>query len=300
MKKSNADKFVATVLISAAVYIFLDLPVRLTGFLEFGAYIGIKNFLPAVLGLVFGWCGALGCFLGSVFTGLVTAAPMGELLAEGVSVLLMGVGIWIFWHLGAVPQKVHLKRAKDYLRFIAITALLSALCGAVSLLFLGGAFLSIFIAYFAMSLLVGIPVIILLTSIMCVIPILPPWRSLNPDINAMIDSDSGSLDAFNDLLEEYFILHKIGRKRLFDIQSCVEEVTIRIFDANPDASVSVAFYYDDSASLWFEYGGNRYNPFVSGENEKSEFLFGLQLIKHRALRAAHKYRKGMNQIHIVI
>lgn len=300
MEKPNIRTFAVTILISAAVYILLDVPVRVTGFLEFGAYIGIKNFLPAVLGLVFGWCGAVGCLLGCVFSCLVTRSPVNELLFEGLCVMLFALGIWLLWHIGKKPQKVHLKRALDYLKYAVLTALFSTLCGVVSLLFLKGAFLSCFIAYFAMSLLVGTPVIILLTSIMCVIPIMPPWTQLQPDIAAGIDSSSGSLDCFNDLLEEFCLLHKIDRKRLFGLQSSVEEVMIRIFDANPTATVNIAFYYADSASLWFEYGGSRHNPFVSGKNEQSEDLFGLQLIKHRALRASYKYWKGTNKIHIVI
>lgn len=301
MNKTDYEKYAALLLLSAAVYILLDLSVRMTGFLEFGVFIGIKNFLPAALGLLFGWCGMLGCLIGSILTSVITAAPLPELRFEGICVLVIGTGMWLLWHIGAKSRRVHLKKTKNYFRYIVLTVLLSAVCGGLSFAFMpGGAFLTVFIAYISMNLLVGIPVIILLTSTVCVIPVLPPWCHMTPDVFGSIDSEPGSLDCFNDLLEEYAVLHQINRKSLYGIQNCIEEVVIRIFADNPDALVNIKIYYDDSFSLWFEYKGGHYNPFVTDRNKESEDMFGLQLIKHRALRASYKYRRGINQIHIVV
>ena len=301
MKKTDYDKYAAPILLSVAVYILLDLSVRLTGFLEFGVFIGIKNFLPAAMGLLFGWCGVLGCLVGSILTCVITAATLPELLFEGICVLVTGMGMWLLWHIGAKSRRVHLKKAKDYFRYIVLNVLLSAVCGALSFAFMpGGAFLTVFIAYISMNLLVGIPVIILLTSTVCIIPVLPPWCHRTPDVFGSIHSEPSSFDRFNDLLEEYSVLHKISRKSLYGIQNCIEEVVIRIFADNPDALINIEFYYDDSVSLWFIYKGGHCNPFMTDRNKESEDMFGLQLIKHRALRESYKYRRGINQIHIVM
>ncbi len=313
MKKIDYEKYTTSILLSAIIYMLLDLSVRMTGFLEFGSYIGIKNFLPATLGLLLGWCGMLGCLMGSILSSIITSAPLPELLFEATSVFALGTGMWLIWHIGAKSRRVHLKKAEDYFRYSMLVVLLSAVCGMLSYVFLpGGAFLKVFIADSSMNLLVGIPVIILLTSTVCVIPILPPWCTMAPDVNGSIHSDPGSLDCFNELLEEYAVLHKINRKSLFGVQNCIEEVVIRIFAAQPDAIVTIKIYFDDSFSLWFEYQSGRYNPFMTGRykrkrqaaslvmNEEAEDMFGLQLIKHRALRESFKYRRGNNQIHIVI
>lgn len=301
MKKIDFEKQVPLILGSAAGYFLLDLPVRMTGFLEFGAFIGIKNFLPATLGLLFGWYGTLGCLIGSMLASVITSAALPELLFEETCILVFGMGIWLLWHGRVTPHGVHLKKKNDYFRYTVLTVILSAICGGISFAFLtGGSFLTVFIAYLSMSLLVAIPVIILLTSIVCVLPVLPSWFRMTPDVSVCVPSGSGILDHFNDLLEDYFLLHKINRKNLYGIQNCVEEVMIRIFAEQPDASVTIRFYENDSFSLWFEYQGGHYNPFVAGKDEASEDRFGLQLIKHRALRASHKYSRGINQIHIVI
>ncbi|WP_369283955.1 hypothetical protein [Oscillibacter sp. GMB15532] len=301
MKKIDFEKHIPLILGSVAGYFLLDLSVRMTGFLEFGAFIGIKNFLPATLGLLFGWYGTLGCLIGSMLASIITDAALPELLFEETSILVFGMGIWLLWHGRVTPHSVHLKKKNDYFRYIVLTVILSAICGGISFAFLtGGSFLTVFIAYLSMSVLVAIPVIILLTSIVCVSPILPFWAHILPDVSGSVASDPGSLDNFNDLLAEYFLLHKIDRKNLYGIQNCIEEVMIRILAEQPDASVSIRFYESDSFSLWFEYQGGHYNPFVAGKDEESEDRFGLQLIKHRALRASYKYRRGINQIHIVI
>ena len=52
--------------VCSVIYFVLDFSVRMTGFLRFGDSVGIKNFLAAILGLVFGPMGALGCCLGCV------------------------------------------------------------------------------------------------------------------------------------------------------------------------------------------------------------------------------------------
>ncbi|MDO5573246.1 MAG: hypothetical protein Q4G60_04615 [bacterium] len=301
MRKSKLEEYVVITGLSAVLYLLLDLPVRLTGFLDFGAYIGIKNLLPAVLGLFFGWYGAAGCVIGCTLTSLITDAAFSELLYENISIVVFGLGLWILWHAGAKSHRVHLKKFGDYMKYILLTALLSAVCGLLGDLMLGkGIFLSVFTAYFSMSLLVGIPTIILLSSVMCMIPILPPRCYMKPDVSGMVNSDPGTLDALNDMLDEYAAENHINRKSLYGIQNCIEEIMIRIHTFRPDTGVSITFYYDDSASLWFEYTCKKYNPFIMEKGEATDEMFGLLLIKHRALRVSHQCRNDINRIHIVI
>ena len=47
--KKNRDQKMRMLMVfgSCLVYVILDLPVQLTGYLNFGPYVGMKNFLPA-------------------------------------------------------------------------------------------------------------------------------------------------------------------------------------------------------------------------------------------------------------
>jgi hypothetical protein len=299
MKRISLQHAFVLILVSLAAYLFLDLPVRVTGVLA-GGVIGIKSFLPSALGLVFGWCGVLGCVLGALLASLMTSAPVSDLAVECGIVLISGLSMWLLWHLGAADRRVHLKQGRDYLRYILLSALAAAGCGLLGLAVpSAGSFTDVFTAVFVLNLMVGIPVIILLTSTVCTLPVRPFWSHQEPDLAGRIEPDPASLEAFNEQLEDYSQAQGISRKTIFGIQNCVEEVMMRI-GTEAGVPVDVRLYYDDSFSLWLEYGGSRRNPFSAEKGEQAEDLLGLQLIKQRALRASHYYQKGVNHVHIVI
>ena len=95
MQKLDWNRHGKLFLLSAAVYLLLDLPIQLTGFLTFGSYIGIKNFLPTFLGLQFGPAGILGSCTGAIVAALLLGTPAREILLESLCVLIMGTGTWL-------------------------------------------------------------------------------------------------------------------------------------------------------------------------------------------------------------
>ena len=418
----------ALVLATACVYFLSDLPVQLTGFLQYGPYIGIKNFLPVTLGLLFGPYGVTGALIGCTATACILRTPVMQMLLEWICIALPGLGIWFLWHLVSASHKIHFKRAVNYFRYLGIVAGLYAVCGALSYLFVeGGAFREIMISHISLGFLVGIPINILFNGVLCLIPILPPTNffaqhteeiKLPPDnsaIGAMITftdsfvhkygitaerrqnlqasleeilqrivkcrpagdillklSDDGlfsiileyagpsvnplimqededavdqaglllfmhrilhigyrrsrnrniirfrlsnglsalltnapaTLEQFNEQLEEYAIslkiLKKVGRKQLFGLQNCLEELYIRICRASPDAKITINVTYDDTFSVRLTYLGKKYNPLLIGKEEDEMDIVSLKLIKHRALRASYKYKYEENIVHIVI
>ena len=90
------------------------------------------------------------------------------------------------------------------------------------------------------------------------------------------------------------------RKRIYEVQSCVEELAIRIFNTLPDTEIKIFVDYGDSISLKFSYMGEKYNPLHIRKDEDKLDIISLTLIKHRALRATYKYIKNENNIHIVV
>lgn len=300
MKKLNASKYINLFFLSVAVYFFADVPVQLTAFLPFGPHIGIKNFLPPVLGMQFGFFGVAGSVAATILAGIIMKTSVSYVLLECVCNIIIGTGTWILWHVFSKTHRTHFKKIENILCYVAILVSLSVTCGVISFVFIGGDFFSVFISYTAFGVLVGVPVNILANGIFCYRPVLPPFAKVNNDVTGIITRDFKSLCMVNDMLEELATDKKISRKRMFEIQSCLEELTIRIFNVLPEVQVKILVDYDDSISMKFSYPGKKYNPLHIGKNEDEIDMISLILVKHRALRAVYRYSKNENQIHIVV
>ena len=171
-EKGNFSMYMKLMLLSVVIYAVVDIPVLATGFLTFGSYVGIKNFLAPVLGMQFGIVGVIGTLIATFLSALVFNTPMNLVLLECVSNIVIGVGIWIFYNASGKSRKTQSKNTKDIISYIVILALLSAASGLLSYLFIeGGDFVTIFAAYTSMGLLVGIPVNIMISGIFCFKPI---------------------------------------------------------------------------------------------------------------------------------
>ncbi len=301
MKKFRFSAHVNVTLLSAIIYLLADLSVQATGFLTFGSYIGIKNFLPSTLGLQFGIGGILGSCIGCIATALILKTPINLVLFELVCICVVGGVSWILWHLGSTTHKIHFKRVINIMKYIGILLFTSAICGFSSFLFIdGGDFLTVLSSYTALGFLVGIPVNTILNSTLCVEPILPPMYSVEYALCGNINSDSESIGMFNDRIEELAFEKNIPMKRMFEIQSCIEELAIRIFTNLPDADIKILVDYDDTLSAKFIFAGEKYNPLRISRDEDELDIISLTLVKHRALRAAYKYKNKKNHIHIVL
>ena len=412
------------VISTACVYFLADLPVQMTEFLQYDSFIGIKNFLPTTLGLLFGPYGVLGALIGCTATSVILHTPLNFMLLEWLCIILPGIGIWLLWHIGLPSPRIRFKHVSSFLRYFGILLLLHAICGGLSRFFIeGGAFWEIMIAYVSLSILVGIPITILFNGVLCLDLVLPPTYYLansadsitvqanpaaindllafldalsqekiiatvkkkeyqntleeiflriikaqatggihvqisltkvmsavftyeGPQLNPLrphIDDDEGdkaglamfrhrtlhsqyihrggmniihflttdglvsiltsapeTLEHFNEQLEEYAFSLEIGKKQLFALQNCLEELYIRICKAIPNVKITIKVSYDDTFSIRLSYERRPYNPLLIGKEEDEMDIASLKLIKHRALRASYKYKYAENLIHIVI
>lgn len=300
MQKLDWNRHGRLFLLSAVVYLLLDLPVQVTGFLAFGSYIGIKNFLPTSLGLQFGPAGILGSCAGAVATALLLGTPVREILLECLCILIMGTGTWLLWHLGSGTHRIHFKRGINYLKYFGILVGLSALCGCISLILLEGAFAATMVSYTALGLLIGIPVNIMANGLFCLEPILPPSYQMQHAVTGVITADPESLMLVNEALEDFAYSKKLNQRRVFEVQSCLEELSIRILAKLPDAQIHIQINYGDTLSARVYYDGKKYNPLYIDKEEDELDIMGLKLIKHRALRAAYQYHDRTNHVHVVI
>ena len=223
--------------------------------------------------------------------GVVITA--GVLLAEGFNGSLRG----------ASNGKAVRRNPKRYWLY---TLPLAALFGLFGFL-LGGPRMAGFHAL--LGFLAGIPVTVLLEGTLCLIP-------LPDDASFVLEAGAESLNDANTVLEETAREQGVGMKRIFEIQSCLEELSIRIFNALPEARLRVRIRYGEAISLRLSWDGEEYNPLRIGTDEDALDVAALKIIRHRALRASFSRRNselarhrgakplsqrdGENRVHVVV
>ena len=148
--------------------------------------------------------------------------------------------------------------------------------------------------------LIGLPVNILFGSLLYVEPFVPLFFSVKYDAEFELKNFSDSLEKANDILRDTAVSKGVNLKRIFEIESCLEELSIRIFNTVPDAEIKVKAIYYNAISLRLNYDGVKYNPFRINKNEDILDIMSLRIIKHRALRASFFYADGQNKVHVVI
>ena len=276
------------VFLCGLAYFLMDVPVQMTGILP--SFAGIKNFLPSTLGLFFGLYGVSGCIAGCILSALLVNHSVSAVMYECVCIAAVGLGMFYGWHFRNSDHRIHFKARRDYVRFTVLLAVLSGLCCDVR----------VSLAYFLTGLFIGVPVNILLSSLLYVEPVMPRGCSYEYDAVFCLMNGADSLDDANEMIESSALGRGITMKRVFEIQSCLEEILIRILKAVPDARVHVMLMFGDAISARMHYEGGKYNPFVIEKDEDDIDIMSLKIIKHRALRASFVYSEGINKIHVVV
>jgi hypothetical protein len=295
----NSETFIkssAMIIFSACSYILIHLVFDLGDFPLFKGIIGPKNFLPITMGMILGPFGALGMLVGSIMVGILSKAGVSAVVFESVAVLIMSGGGWLLWYANKGGGDLVIKRARDLLRFTVISLILSAECGFIAYLS-GFGFLTIFVSYMAWNLLMGIPVIMLMTSIFCVNVVYPPWHPMLFDIHELLPIETPSIALIGSVIDALCLAKKIDRKRGYQLQRCIEECLLLIQSEPSCQTLQLSVRISDSISIHMQYAGKPCNPLRERANEDQ---IGLKIIKQRALRANYRYFSKKNHLHIVI
>ena len=288
MQEVKTQEKIYLMAVSAASYIVLDLPVRLISNLP--PYAGIKSFLPFMLGIFFGCYGVIGACSGAIIISLALMTPVNMALYECYCIIITGMGIWYGWHYLSRTHRIFFKKPKSYVRYILLVFILSCF----TLDFNTG------LIYFLAGVFIGIPVNILFGSLLCVIQIIPSWCKLSDESDFILDKDPGSIDTANEILEEAALRRGIKMNRVFEIQSCIEEIALRVFKNDPEAKIYVSVVFSDVTSARMNYAGDKYNPLKIAKDEDELDVAGLKIFRHRALRAMFNYWDGVNKVHAVV
>ena len=288
MKEQPIIERLTLVFLCGVTYFLLDAPLQVTGILP--PYAGIKNFLPFTLGLFFGIYGVSGCVLGCVVSSLLLHPTLYDALYECYCVSVTGLGMFTGWHYLVKSHKVTFKTLPDYGRYIMLIVLMSVLCLRVP----------VSASYFLFGTFVSIPVNILFSSLLHIEPVMPKNYQRSYDAEFCLLFGMDSLDGANEVIETTAENYGLSMKRVLELQSCLEELIIRILNADKDAKISVTLQYGDAISAKLTYEGRKYDPFIIGKNEDEIDIMSLKIIKHRAIRASFRYSGGVNMVHVVV
>ena len=288
MRERNFNEKIELVILSCLAYVLLDIPVRITEFFPINA--GLKSFLPSTLGLFLGPYGIIGCCIGCVFPSLLMGVSRSSAAYECWCILVNGIIVWYGWHIFSHSHRIHFKTLKKYVIFAGLLAVSSALCLD----------LKYSLSYFAAGMIIGLPINILMAGPLAVQQVVPGFYMVNDDAVFSLFSDAESLESANEVLEMTAEEKGVNMKRIFEIESCIEELSIRIFEVLPETELKVRIYYDDAISMRLNYEGKKYNPFIIGKDDDIINIMSLKIIKHRALRASFEYSGGVNHIHVVV
>ena len=286
------------IFLCALAYFLIDAPVQMTHVLP--SFAGIKNFLPMTLGLFFGAYGVIGCVIGSIASAFLVNLSIYDVIRESYCIIFTGLGMFQFWHAMTETGRISFKSWRDYGRYVALLAVLSLIAGAVYIDWGLSRMISVTLAYFLTGLFIGLPVNILFSSLLYIEPVMPHGKSLLYDAEFCLLPNAESLEGANEVLEMSAMKRGVKMKHVLEIQSCIEELAIRIQKARPYARISVSVIFGDAISARLHYSGEKYNPFRIDPSEDEIDIMSLKIIKHRAIRASFSYIGGENLVHAVV
>ena len=295
------------VIASAIAYFIFDYFVYKTSFIQSYSFVGLKSFLPAVLGLNFGPYGIIGELIAVTIKRALTNQTFEFYLMECIIIVVMGLGTWFLWHVQSRSHMIRFRYIHNYIMYILIIVFASLICASIGKRLINDiAYHDILVWNITMSILVGIPIEIIYGSLMNLDPVLPPLYmngkriAIEDDIVYALDAKPDSISALNEKVEELLLKEKVDMKRMFEIQNVIEELYLRIIKKYPDTVIDVKARYDITFSVEYLYIEKRYNPFRLYKGEDMLDIAGLNIIKHRALLANYSFNYGLNKVHIVI
>ncbi len=216
--------------------------------------------------------------------------PAAEILREFLYIAVTGLGMWYGWHIFADSPRIQFRRIAHFVTYILLVLVLSMACFDMK----------VSAAYFIMGVLICLPVNILFGSILGVEPVLPNGEIPQDDACFVIDSEPELLEAANKTIELAGETAGVNTNQVMRIQSCIEELSIRILKAIPHAKINVSVKFGYAVSVKISCKGAKYNPFRIKKDEDMLDSMNLSIIKHRALRASYSYRDGTNLVHVIV
>lgn len=319
MNNKIVYKFIKPILISFFVYLMLDVPFRLIEFLGSPSVGGIKNMLPVTLGLIFGEIAAVGIGLAIIIGNIVTATLGFNAIVEIIVTMIVTCLAYHLWYMKGVSSYPSTKKTFDIFKFVGIAVLIGIISGFSQGIIISiiedknPIFLSLEIAahYVSWSLLVGLPIIILLTSVYGVIPYIPREYMENHSLSEIYNiieeykCDISCIGEISDKIDMFNLENNVDTKKAYYLMFCLEELNIKIIEnMNPEDKIKIYIKNGEAILVEMEYKGKPYNP-LNVKKIKGDLMFnmeieGILLMKEMAIVARYRYRDGINKIKFVV
>jgi hypothetical protein len=286
---------IVMLIISSFSYVLMHFIFDLGSFPLFKGIIGPKNFLPVSMGMILGPFGSFGMVAGALAGGVLSKASIAAIIAESAGAVIMSGGGWLLWYARKGTGGIVLKRVRDLVRFTVISVILSCVCGFIAYLY-GLGFIKTFASYLAWNLLMGIPIIMLMTSVICVNVVYPSWHRVIFDINILLPLETSSIAIIREKIDELCENGKLDRTRGYQMYNSIEECFSLILSEPSCRELRLVVKVSDSISIVMQYDGKVCNPL---KKRVYEDTLGRELIRNRDLRVRHRYTGKKNHLHIV-
>lgn len=284
-------------------YIAVTLPFFKTSFLGRGLYAGPGCCFLLVMGLLFGQVGIWGCLTGCLAGILFQPPYILDAVFQLTAAAWLSISPWFLWYGRRDSKQVTLCTGSDFLKYTVISLIAS---GGTGLIY-GFCFKSLVqmaeaAAFtFFWCIVTGIPLIILMLSILGIQVICPPYAQTPDDLKLQISSRKEEIGMVNDQIEDLCQNKGMDLKNTYRLMSCLEELLLRIIENGDTAmEIQICIRIRETIILSVTCCGPAYNPLRIDNREQMEDLIGLKLIRQMSLRAAYRRVHGENQIKIVM
>lgn len=289
--------------IIALGYIAVTLPFFESDFLGRGLYAGPGCCFLFIIGLLFGRIGIWGCLTGCLGGILLQSLSIWEVVFQLTAAVWLLICPRLLWYSGRRCIQAALRTGRDFIKYIAISLIASGGTGLIGGLcfksYVKMAEVAAFTFFWCAA--AGIPVIILMLSIMG-IQVQCPSRARTPDdLDLQIYGHKEEIGMVNDKIEKLCLEREMEVKASYRLMSCLEELLLRIMEnGSASAGIKIHVRICETVILSVTCCGPPYNPLLMDSREQMEELIGLKMIRQMSLRASYRRIRGENQIKIVM
>lgn len=199
--------FITGILISFG-YMAVTLPFLMTDFLGRGLYAGPGYCFPVIMGLLFGRIGILGCLIGCLGGILLFPQSSREAASQLITTAWLSTFPFLLWYMGKNARQVTLSTGRDFIKYALLSLVTSGGAG-----FIYGICLKdprqmseTWAFTFFWCIAVGIPVIILMLSILGIQPCCPLSAQIPDDLELKISGYREEIGLVNDRIGETVLL----------------------------------------------------------------------------------------------
>lgn len=284
-------------------YIAVTFPFFENNFLGRGLYAGPGCCFLFIIGLLFGRIGILGCLSGWLGGILLQSLSIWEAAFQLTAAVWLLLCPQVLWYSGRGARQAALRTGGDFVKYMVISLIASGGIGLIGgICFKSSVQMAEAAAFtFFWCIAAGIPVVILLLSIMGIQIQCPPSVRTPDDLDLQISGQKEEIGIVNDQIEKLCQERGMEIKASYRLMSCLEELLLRIMEnGSPANGIKIQIRICETTILSVTCCGPPYNPLHMDSREQMEDLIGLKIIRQMSLRASYRRVGGENQIKIVM